>query len=111
MTQHEQCTPIIRLTNDLCVPHSHYQLQKQPHNIKQELYNEHTSPLKQASPRTLIARIASAFIFSIIIPTIWQNPPPNLFHPSLLCMALVMAYVWIPQAQFVQLARAAQAYA
>jgi hypothetical protein len=58
--------------------HSHtINFKKQPHNNKQELYNEHTSPLKQPGPRALITRIASALIFSIIIPTIWQNPPPN----------------------------------
>jgi hypothetical protein len=77
MAHHEHCTPTNRLTNDLCVPQSHYQLQKQPHNSKQELYYEHTSPLKQPSHRALITRIAPALIFSIIIPTLWQNPPPN----------------------------------
>jgi hypothetical protein len=50
---------------------------KHAHNIKQELYNEHTSPLKQPSLCALIARIASALTVSIIVPQLWQNLPPT----------------------------------
>ena len=102
MAQHKHCTPIIRRTNDLCVPQSRCQLQKQPHNSKQELYNEHTSPLKQPSPRALITRIASALMFSIIIPTIWHRQIILPFF-SLHGMSERPCLVPLPQAQFVQL--------